>query len=421
MVTKAREASQSKKYDDCVKFASKAIDISPFFTELRSIRASCNLHLGNPAISIIDLQWAAQLGMENLDIYNEIANLSFFYLDEYAQAIASLRTCLQSDPENKRCKTTFKQIKKLKKSLDKLVVELSKEKWNTCGKMITPPNGSPGLLSEVTANVDYLNKQYGMTTSITSKVLKRIIDIACISHANLKRWKLADEYCSQSLDFDANNVDAMLGKAGALLDREEFDAAIKILGKAQQQTQGQNRQVQEKLHEAQKRKQMAGRKDYYKILDVPRDADQRLIKRAYRKKAQEWHPDRYKGNLSNDEVQNKMAEINQAYEVLSNEEMRARFDQGDDPNDPTGGGQGGGGGPGHPFAFHANGHPFMFQHGGFGPGANVKFKFGGAKAKRQTMFHLNSFSETVFHFKIIHLSLFIITNSFQKHIPHNEL
>jgi DnaJ family protein C protein 3 len=51
-------------------------------------------------------------------------------------------------------------------------------------------------------------------------------------------------------------------------------------------------------------------------LDVPKSADKREIKKAYRKLAQEWHPDKYTGELDNEEVERKMAEINQAYEVL---------------------------------------------------------------------------------------------------------
>ncbi|THH21287.1 hypothetical protein EW146_g262 [Bondarzewia mesenterica] len=61
----------------------------------------------------------------------------------------------------------------------------------------------------------------------------------------------------------------------------------------------------------------------------------------------------------------KMAAVNEAYEVLSNPELRQRFDNGDDPNDPMGGQQGG-----NPFGgantFHG-GNPFQFfQHAGSG-------------------------------------------------------
>ena len=71
-------------------------------------------------------------------------------------------------------------------------------------------------------------------------------------------------------------------------------------------------------------------KDHYKILDVPRTASKKEIKKQYRKQAQLYHPDKYRGDMTAEQVQNKMAEINQAYEILSNDELRARYDQGDD-------------------------------------------------------------------------------------------
>ena len=71
-------------------------------------------------------------------------------------------------------------------------------------------------------------------------------------------------------------------------------------------------------------------KDYYKVLGVSRDADERTIKKAYRRLAREHHPD--KGG-----DQEKMTQINEAFGVLGNAELRERYDNGDDPNDPTGG------------------------------------------------------------------------------------
>ena len=78
----------------------------------------------------------------------------------------------------------------------------------------------------------------------------------------------------------------------------------------------------------------------------------------------------------------KMAAVNEAYEVLSKPELRQRFDNGDDPNDPTAQ-QGGGypfpGGAGHPFAQFfqqtgGGGGPQFFQ-GGFPGGGSYQFHF----------------------------------------------
>lgn len=65
-------------------------------------------------------------------------------------------------------------------------------------------------------------------------------------------------------------------------------------------------------------------KDYYKILGVDRKATEDAIKHAYRKLALKYHPDRNPGNKQAEE---KFKEINEAYQVLSDPEKRARYDQ----------------------------------------------------------------------------------------------
>lgn len=65
-------------------------------------------------------------------------------------------------------------------------------------------------------------------------------------------------------------------------------------------------------------------KDYYDILGVARNASAEEIKRAYRKLAMKWHPDRHKGDKAAEE---KFKEINEAYAVLSDAEKRAQYDR----------------------------------------------------------------------------------------------
>lgn len=64
--------------------------------------------------------------------------------------------------------------------------------------------------------------------------------------------------------------------------------------------------------------------DYYSTLGVEKNATDNDIKRAYRKKAQEFHPDK---NPNNKDAEKKFKEIQEAYEVLSDKQKRSRYDQ----------------------------------------------------------------------------------------------
>ena len=89
------------------------------------------------------------------------------------------------------------------------------------------------------------------------------------------------------------------------------------------------------------------KRDYYEVLGVEKGADADTIKRAYRKAAMKYHPDRNPGDK---DAEAKFKEVGEAYEVLSDADKRARYDQfgfaGVDPNYGGGAGYGGGFGGG---------------------------------------------------------------------------
>ena len=92
-------------------------------------------------------------------------------------------------------------------------------------------------------------------------------------------------------------------------------------------------------------------KNYYDVLGVAKDADLNTIKKAYRKLVRQYHPD-----VSKDpDAVKKTAEVNEAYEILKDQEKRAEYDE--MLANPYGAAQGA-----NPFS---RGNPFGVEGGGF--------------------------------------------------------
>lgn len=116
---------------------------------------------------------------------------------------------------------------------------------------------------------------------------------------------------------------------------------------------------------------MATKSDYYDILGVSKSASSDEIKKAYRKAALEWHPDRHKDDKET--AEKKFKEINEAYQVLSDPGKKSAYDQFGHAAFTPGGGAAGA----NPFAggFGGSGSPFTYTYtsGGENPFGNMGF------------------------------------------------
>jgi DnaJ-class molecular chaperone len=149
---------------------------------------------------------------------------------------------------------------------------------------------------------------------------------------------------------------------------------------------------------------MANSNDYYEILGVTKSSSAEEIKKAYRKLAMEYHPDRNKTK----EAEQKFKEVTKAYEVLGNEEKRKMYDQygpaafeGGAGQGPFGGGFGGQGGQYGPFTYTYNNNGQGFDFGGFSDPFDIFEQFFGgggfgAQRSRRPVYSLTvTFDEAV--------------------------
>ncbi len=124
---------------------------------------------------------------------------------------------------------------------------------------------------------------------------------------------------------------------------------------------------------------MAARPDYYKILGVGKNASDEEIKKAYRKLARQYHPDR---NAGDKQAEERFKEISQAHDVLSDAEKRKAYDRGTGPFGSFAGGGPGGFDPGSFAGSFGDIFSNIFGGGGGGTAAGgARQRAGGARTR----------------------------------------
>ncbi|GAA6029700.1 hypothetical protein JCM8097_001008 [Rhodosporidiobolus ruineniae] len=376
--------------DRCLASSSAALSVSPQSLHLRLLRADCALLAHDFASAIGDLSRASSLDATlPAHLLVRIALLNALFTDHGlsvapAETLLPLKRCLSADPDSKTCAKPLKALKNLEKDLGRLRNWVDAGRWTEVAVTVAGSSTKEGLLPTVQGLIEAYQRpitrtgkadesplpapEQDPTLATHSPLLKQLTSLLCRAYVQSGSRKAAAA-CAAALELDAEDTWGLVGSAEEMMKREEWEEAVRVLSAAFEATGRSDRVVLERLQKAQRLLKQSKSKDYYKVLGVARDADAKTIKRAYRKMTLKSHPDKEGGS------EEKMAALNEAYEVLSNPELRARFDAGDDPNDPSSG-QGGGNpfGGGSPFGAGGAGGPMFFQQSGFGGGGGGGFE-----------------------------------------------
>jgi len=209
------------------------------------------------------------------------------------------------------------------KSIEKVRSLQDKKLHSSATKLLV---GSDGLLDKARSEIKSLISAGYLTPSGGTGLLTTLLTLTCDSYVSLNNHALATPYCDELLIYSPTALPAVLNKAKRLIEKEQYDQATILLEKTREHHPHDQR-LQQLSQEAQMLLRRSKSKDYYKVLGVSRDASERDIKKAYRRLAKEWHPDTYQGDLGKEDVEKKYAQIGEAWEVLGNEQLRARFDR----------------------------------------------------------------------------------------------
>lgn len=216
---------------------------------------------------------------------------AFYASGETEQALKLLKMCLGLDPDMKAAIKLLRIVQKLSRT---------KEEGNNAFKAKDYQRAIE--LYGQALEVDPTNKD------MNAKILQNRAQ----AYLNLKDYDAAINDCTEALRLDPGYVKAMKVRAKAYGGAERWEDAVRDY-KSVAENNPTERGIQEDIRKAEFELKKAQRKDYYKILGVDKDASEHEIKKAYRKMAVKYHPDKNRDGEQGDEM---FKEVGEAYETL---------------------------------------------------------------------------------------------------------
>jgi len=231
---------------------------------------------------------------------------SYYQMGHNDAANNHYRQCQKADPDYKPCIKEYKLIKNILKLTQSGSESVEHGQWNEALKIYTE------LLS------------------LNPPVIKHeVLGSICKCHVRLLQADDAIKLCTQSLEIEGQYTEAYLLRAEAWRQKQDLQQAINDYNEIKKYDQ-QNQKAQQGLQDVEREKKILSRKDYYKIVGVPKTASQNDIRKAFRKKALELHPDKIEKEGNKEELEKLYIDLNEAYEVLSDEEKKGKYDRGED-------------------------------------------------------------------------------------------
>lgn len=340
------EAKERGNWTRCEELCDKLIKECPEFTNLKLIYVDTLLKNAKISQAIDFLINKVSADEKANEEFEYLLVLAFYYDGKYDKARKLLGTILQKSRDNEKLNHLWKVLKEIEKEKEAANESFKNGKYQEAIEMYTK------LL-----DLDPDNRVFNAT----------IVANRALCHQKLGNNMEALKDVNKSISLNENYTKAYIRRGNIYMTLKMYEEAKWDFQKVKE-LEPSNRDVTKLLEEAKKHEKGAKKRDYYKILELDRNASENDIRKAYKKLALKWHPDR--NNES--EEQRKMAEktfrdIYDAYSVLSDTKKKQQYDSGFDPLNPEEAGMGDSG--------------MHFSGGGVNPDDIFKMFFGGGGAR----------------------------------------
>eukprot|EP00758_Cryptobia_borreli_P003140 Tbor_TRINITY_DN3554_c0_g1::TRINITY_DN3554_c0_g1_i2::g.2867::m.2867/K09523/DNAJC3; DnaJ homolog subfamily C member 3 len=331
---------------ECVDVLKDIIAHTKESIDLRLKRATCAIVARHQAAASEEIKYILTRDPNLLaGIALNVKSMRLMGASELAKK--EVKRCLQLDPEYEDCIILHKSIKKYTSIISNIDAEMKERNFAKALKEIENAR-------EV--EVDPPNEDQLMMWACEAYVAKRDIEDGHRACAELLEMENGDTNPSMA-EYWILKAELHLMEDDTKKAEEDFHKAAKL--------SENNEKVREFRQKLDNLKRSVQTKDYYKMLGVKKSASETQIRRAYRKLARLHHPDQYASQdlePKERERKNKLfRDLNEAKEVLLDNDKRRRYDAGEDVMNPQQG--------------HASHHQFHGFPGGF-PGGGFQFPGG---------------------------------------------
>lgn len=296
------EAAQSALKSGHASFVLRALDLAEKNLPYGALRPrKWQLMRGEALLKMADINSigdAQNIAMSLLRINNQdpealvLRGRSLYAQGENDKAIQHFRKAVSLDPDFKDAVKWLRVVQKLDRMKEEGNVEYKAGKWQAAIEKYS-----------AALQVDPDNK------GTNSKILQN----RALAYNKLKQYDQAIIDCEKALSLDPSYTKARKTKATALGLAEKWEDAVREWKSLAESEQG-DRAILKELRHAELELKKSKRKDYYKILGITKDADDKEIKKAYRKLAVIHHPDK---NPGDEAAEARFKDIGEAYETLS--------------------------------------------------------------------------------------------------------